>query len=161
MIPTRGDCPPSHRYIGPVIWSPDMPLPDWWDSLSKDRPCVYVTLGSSGRSDLLPGVVEALGQLPLTAMVATAGRTQLEHVPDNVHVAELPARSRGCDSGPISLICSGGSATAFQALVPGCTRPRDRRQYGSVPDHERDLPGRGRASCCGRVMPIAPPFPER
>lgn len=118
MIPTSSDCPSSHRYIGPVIWSPDMPLPDWWDSLSKDKPCVYVTLGSSGRSDLLPGVVEALGQLPLTAMVATAGRKQLEHVPDNIYVADyLPglAAAQRADL----VICSGGSATAFQALSQG------------------------------------------
>jgi len=118
MIPVSSHCPATHRYIGPVIWSPDMPLPDWWDSLSKDRPCVYVTLGSSGRSDLLPVVIEALGQLPLTAMVATAGRQQLEHVPDNVHVADyLPglAAAQRADL----VICSGGSATAFQALSQG------------------------------------------
>lgn len=118
MVPVSGDCPATHRYIGPVIWSPDMPVPDWWDSLSKDEPCVYVTLGSSGRSDLLPVVIEALGRLPLTAMVATAGREQLGHVPDNVHVADyLPglAAAQRADL----VICSGGSATAFQALSQG------------------------------------------
>jgi len=118
MVPVSSDCPATHRYIGPIIWSPDMPLPDWWDSLSKDKPCVYVTLGSSGRSDLLPVVIEALGQLPLTAMVATAGREQLVHVPDNVHVADyLPglAAAQRADL----VICSGGSATAFQALSVG------------------------------------------
>ncbi|MGD8630206.1 MAG: glycosyltransferase [Gammaproteobacteria bacterium] len=118
MIPISSDCPSTHRYIGPVIWSPDMPLPDWWDSLSKDKPCVYVTLGTSGRSDLLPDVIHALGALPLTAIVATAGRKQLEQVPDNVYVADyLPglAAAQRADL----VICSGGSATAYQALSQG------------------------------------------
>ena len=118
MIPTSADCPDNHRYLGPILWSPDIPLPDWWDSLSKDRPCVYVTLGSSGRADLLPVVVEALAELPVTAMVATAGRGQLGQLPDNVFVADyLPglAAAQRADL----VISSGGSATAYQALSAG------------------------------------------
>jgi len=39
--------PSNYRYIGPILWSPDMAIPDWWNSLSAERPCVYVTFGSS------------------------------------------------------------------------------------------------------------------
>ena len=118
LIPTNNDRPANHRYIGPVLWSPEVPSPDWWDSLDPHKPCIYVTLGSSGNVDLLPAVVEALGQLPVTAMVATAGRQELGQVPDNIHVSDyLPGQdaARRADL----VICSGGSATAYQALSEG------------------------------------------
>jgi hypothetical protein len=38
-------------------------FPEWWDRVGKERPCVYVTLGSSGNVDLVPTVLEALGSL--------------------------------------------------------------------------------------------------
>lgn len=118
LIPTNNDRPANHRYIGPVLWSPEVPSPDWWGSLDPHKPCIYVTLGSSGKADLLPAVVEALGQLPVTAMVATAGRQELGQVPDNIHVSDyLPGQdaARRADL----VICSGGSATAYQALSEG------------------------------------------
>jgi UDP:flavonoid glycosyltransferase YjiC (YdhE family) len=51
-------------------------------------------------------------------MVATAGRQQLGQVPDNVYVADyLPGQeaARRADL----VVCSGGSATAYQALSEG------------------------------------------
>jgi UDP:flavonoid glycosyltransferase YjiC (YdhE family) len=55
LVPVRPDCPPNHHFIGPIIWSPSMPLPDWWTSMPSG-PLAYVTLGSTGRVDLLPEV---------------------------------------------------------------------------------------------------------
>jgi len=118
LIPTSDNRPPNHRYIGPVLWSPEMPLPGWWDSLDPGMPCIYVTLGSSGRVDLLPLVVAALGRLPVTAMVATAGRERLVQVPDNVRVADYLPGLEAAKRADL-VICSGGSATAYQALSEG------------------------------------------
>lgn len=118
LIPTHDDRPTTHSYIGPVLWSPDMALPDWWNKIDPDKPCVYITLGSSGRSDLLPLVTKAMGKLSLTAIVATAGRLELDNLPANVYVADyLPGleAARKADL----VICSGGSATAYQALSQG------------------------------------------
>ena len=44
--------PPNHHFLGPILWSPTVPEPEWWSALPSERPIVYVTLGSSGRSDL-------------------------------------------------------------------------------------------------------------
>lgn len=48
LVPTY-DLPANHHYLGPILWSPTVPLPDWWKDISKDMPTIYVTLGSSGQ----------------------------------------------------------------------------------------------------------------
>jgi UDP:flavonoid glycosyltransferase YjiC (YdhE family) len=109
--------PPSHRFLGPVLWSPRVPLPPGLDS-DERRPLVYVTLGSSGRVDALAHVIRALGRLPVRAVVATAGRCELNGLPDNVRAYpfvpgdELSKRAR-------VVISNGGSTTSYQALAEG------------------------------------------
>jgi UDP:flavonoid glycosyltransferase YjiC (YdhE family) len=109
--------PPTHRYLGPVLWAPNVPLPDGLDDADA-RPLVYVTLGSSGRTDALPHVVAALGRLPVRAVVATAGRLELGSLPENVRAYpfvpgdELSRRAR-------LVISNGGSTTSYQALAEG------------------------------------------
>lgn len=110
--------PAHHRFIGPIVWSPAGPPPSWWDALPGDRPLLYVTPGSSGRPDLLPRLLAALGELPVTAMVAAAGDPGVAEVPDNCYLAPfLPgaAAARRADL----VICNGGSPTTQQALAGG------------------------------------------
>lgn len=117
VVPTR-DLPPNHRYLGPVLWSTKTPLPEWWNSLPEDRPVVFLTLGSSGRADLLPLVLGALSRLPVSVVVATAGKIALAAVPANAYVADyLPVdvASRRAQL----VICNGGSLTTYQALASG------------------------------------------
>ncbi|MCB1877302.1 MAG: glycosyltransferase [Chromatiales bacterium] len=117
LVPT-GNLPANHRYIGPVQWAPKMDLPNWWDEQPTDRPLVYVTLGSSGKVDLLPAVLQTLGALPIYGLVATAGRKHIEEVPENMRVVDfLPGdlAARRADL----VICNGGSATVYQALGEG------------------------------------------
>ena len=47
-----------------------------------------MSLGSSGRVELLPNVLEALAELPVTVIATTAGRTELASVPGNAMVSE-------------------------------------------------------------------------
>jgi UDP:flavonoid glycosyltransferase YjiC (YdhE family) len=112
------DLPRHHRFIGPVVWSPSFPQPHWWHELPQGRPIVYVTLGSSGQTALLPALLEALGRLDVTALVSTAGAPLPRHVPDNVYLsAYLP----GAEAVQLSslVICNGGSPGTHQALVQG------------------------------------------
>jgi UDP:flavonoid glycosyltransferase YjiC (YdhE family) len=110
--------PANHRFIGPVIWSPAIPLPDWWQELPSDRPFVYVTLGGSGQTQLLPSVLEALGQLEVTALVSTAGAEMRGKVPANVFWdSYLPGEEAVKLSSLV--ICNGGSPTTHQALSQG------------------------------------------
>ncbi len=117
IVPTF-DRPSSHHYIGPVLWSPTVPVPTWWASVPQDRPIVYVTLGTSGQIDLLEVILNGLADLPITVLAATAGRTKLDQTPSNTFIADyLPgeeAATRSC-----LVVCNGGSPTTQQALAAG------------------------------------------
>jgi len=116
MVPCY-DLPATHNYLGPVLWSPNVPFPDWWDRLPTDRPCVYVTLGSSGQSTLLPLVLDALAPLYVTVIGATAGGATTM-APSNAHLAAyLPGSAASARSSVV--ICNGGSPTSQQALAEG------------------------------------------
>lgn len=110
--------PARHRFIGPVNWSPECPFPDWWGDLPQRAPVVYVTLGSSGRAELLPEVVAALGQLEITALVSTAGAPLPDRIPSNVFMAPYLPGER-CVARADLVICNGGSPGACQALLQG------------------------------------------
>lgn len=117
LFPTD-NLPANHAYLGPVIWSPPLAPPDWWDTLPTDLPLVYVTLGSSGQGQLLPLVLRALAPLPLTLMVATAGTVKLDALAPNVHVAPyLPGEAAARRASLV--VCNGGSPTSQQALAAG------------------------------------------
>jgi UDP:flavonoid glycosyltransferase YjiC (YdhE family) len=110
--------PAHHQFIGPVSWSPEFPLPGWWDDLPQESPIVYVTLGSSGQAKLLPELVASLGQLEVTALISTAGAPLPPETPDNVFVAAyLPGDK--CVALASLVICNGGSPGTYQALMQG------------------------------------------
>lgn len=110
--------PSNHAFLGAVLWSPSMPLPSWWNALPNDRPIVYVTLGSSGQSALLPVVLDILGELPVTVIAATAGRITLDLIPPNAFVADYLPGSLAAARASV-VICNGGSATCYQAFSAG------------------------------------------
>jgi UDP:flavonoid glycosyltransferase YjiC (YdhE family) len=119
LVPTLGG-PASHRHLGPVLWSPALPLPPWWQRLDPARPTVYLTLGSSGRRELLPLVVRAIAQLPLRPqiLVSTAGRAPLPDLPPDTHVAPyLPGDLAAARADLV--VSNGGSTTSYQALAAG------------------------------------------
>jgi UDP:flavonoid glycosyltransferase YjiC (YdhE family) len=125
LTPVDG-APSHHHFIGPVCWQPELGAglhgdgldADPWSGLDPDRPRLYVTLGSSGALRLLPMVVEALASLPVSALIATAGRASVGPLPSH-----LVARSfvRGADAAQRAalVISNGGSTTGYQALSQG------------------------------------------
>jgi UDP:flavonoid glycosyltransferase YjiC (YdhE family) len=112
------DLPDNHSYLGSVLWSPAVKRPDWWESVPLDKPVIYVTLGSSGRSELLAVVLEALSSLPVSVLAATAGRVRPQEVPGNAFLSDyLPGEEAARRARVV--ICNGGSPTTQQALVAG------------------------------------------
>jgi UDP:flavonoid glycosyltransferase YjiC (YdhE family) len=112
------DAPAHHRWIGPVVWSPPLPLPDWWTELPDDRPLVYVTMGSTGEADRLPALVRRLADLDVSVVVSTAGRFDLEVTAPNVFAAAVVPGAQVCARAAV-VVGSGGSGTAYQALAAG------------------------------------------
>jgi UDP:flavonoid glycosyltransferase YjiC (YdhE family) len=112
------DLPANHSYLGPIIWSPPLDKPAWWNALPEDRPIIYVTLGSSGQGRLLPLVLQALESLPVMVIAASAGKSKLHSVPRNCYVADyLPGEEASRLASLV--ICNGGSPTSQQALTFG------------------------------------------
>ncbi len=112
------DLPPSHRYLGPIVWSPAIGTPPWWNERANARPIVYVTMGSSGSVDLLSRVLDALADLPVDVIAATLGQPLPRPIPPNARTADyLPGREAA--SRAALVICNGGSPTTHQALAEG------------------------------------------
>lgn len=117
LVPTEA-LPPNCHFLGPILWSPPVPLPDWWAELPPNRPLIYVTAGSSGRANLLSTVLEGLADQPVTIIAATAGRGRPEHVPPNAWVADyLPGEAAALRASLV--VCNGGSPATHQALAAG------------------------------------------
>jgi UDP:flavonoid glycosyltransferase YjiC (YdhE family) len=108
---------PGGRFLGAINWSPEVPLPDWWDALDPARPVVYVTLGSSGDGKLLPTLIKGLAPLDVQLIVATAGAAPMPPLP-NVFCADyLPGTLAAARAAAV--VCNGGSPTCYQALAQG------------------------------------------
>jgi UDP:flavonoid glycosyltransferase YjiC (YdhE family) len=112
------DLPANHSYLGPLVWSPSVAMPAWWENIAKDCPIIYVTLGSSGQSNQLGLVINALEGLPVTVIAATAGRTSIERASTNVYVTDHVPGETVCAAASL-VICNGGSPTTYQALKEG------------------------------------------
>lgn len=116
LFPTS-DRPVTHRYLGPILWSPPVEPPSWWNE-STTEANAYVTMGSSGDPTLLGAVVDALDDLGIAARVATAGAAFGPSARSRARVAPyLPGTeaARRADF----VICNGGSLTVQQALSAG------------------------------------------
>lgn len=117
LIPVQG-LPDTHHVLGPILWSPNVPLPRWWHELPHYKPIIYVTLGSSGASALVSHILEAMRGLDVSVMVATAGRTKVVNPPSNAYLVEyLPGEAAAARAQLV--ICNGGSPTTQQALYAG------------------------------------------
>lgn len=117
LIPTH-KLPSSHRYLGPLVWEPQLPEPDWLKEVDGKRPLIYLTLGSSGQLSVLPDFFEALGKMSVTVAFATAGRIEPHRLPSNFRSANFLPGSLVAARAAL-VICNGGSATVYQALAQG------------------------------------------
>lgn len=143
LCPTR-DAPGTHRYLGPVPWSPELPLPEFFRDFDPDVPLVYVTLGSSGRYAGLEAVLRVIGEFPVQAVVSTAGRFELKAVPENVRVARYVPGALVARASRF-VITNGGASTSYQALAEGkpvLGVPSNLDQYLAMTAIERVSAGR-------------------
>jgi len=120
IIPTA-PLPGNQYFIGPVPWSPAVPLPAWWRKPldGKDqRPLVYVTIGSSGPASVLQNVLDGIADLPVDVIVSTAGWAGALRVPANARIADMLPGDQACEAADL-VICNGGSPGTYQALAHG------------------------------------------
>jgi UDP:flavonoid glycosyltransferase YjiC (YdhE family) len=118
LFPLSRPLPARHSFLGPISWSPGVERPEWWNRLPSDRPVLYVSLGSTGQPSLLDSILNVLEGLPVTVMVATAGRCKMRHVPKNFFVADFLPGSEAAERSRL-VICNGGTMSGQQALLAG------------------------------------------
>ena len=109
---------PHETFLGPVRWSPQSPLPTFWDELGRDRPLIYATLGSSGAAFAVPPVLEALGGMDVDVLFSTAARFTPKNPPRNVRVVEMIPGDLAAQKAAV-VVCNGGASTGYQALAEG------------------------------------------
>ncbi|HEX5126405.1 MAG TPA: nucleotide disphospho-sugar-binding domain-containing protein [Rhodocyclaceae bacterium] len=111
--------PPNHHFLGPVLWSPPVPLPAWWSEVDTRQPLIYVTLGSSGDKRLLHKVVTGLATLGYPLAVARAGaKLDTTGLAANILVADYLPGDMMCQRA-VLVVCNGGAPTTQQALAAG------------------------------------------
>lgn len=115
FIPMR-PLPQNHHFLGPVLWTPPVARPLWWERATSKGPWVYLTLGSSGKTELLHRLLQVLREFDWPVVVATAGR--VGSLPAGIYAADYLPGLEACRRARL-VICNGGSPTCQQALAAG------------------------------------------
>lgn len=117
LVPCR-TLPSHHRYLGPVLWSPNAPTPAWWNDIPEQGPCIYLSMGSSGSHRALKTIISALSDLPVRVLYSSAGAPIPPQLPSNFYAAPfLPGNA--CMARSTLAIHNGGSGSVYQALTNG------------------------------------------
>jgi UDP:flavonoid glycosyltransferase YjiC (YdhE family) len=120
LLGPTGDLPPNFLQVGPVIWSPDLPLPQWVKDLDRKRPIIYVTMGSTGHRDLFRMVFDTLRGSRYQVIMSTGGQIDLtkELIPEDFYIEKyLPGDKMMAITDCV--ICHGGNQTVYQAVMAG------------------------------------------
>lgn len=123
--------PDHHRFIGPIFWEPDLPLPAWLNNSDPTHPLIYISFGSSGNIDLFPLLFQILGSQPVRVIVSTAGRDLPGTPPQNFFLTPYVS-ARAIIQQAKLVICHGGNTVVYQALrhgVPVLGIPENITQY--------------------------------
>jgi len=117
--PTK-DLPPNFLQVGPVIWSPELPLPAWVNELDKSRPLIYVTMGSSGHTDLFRMILNTFRGSPYQVIISTGGQIDLkkDEIPEGFYVEKYLPGEKIMEMADV-VICHGGNQTVYQAVQAG------------------------------------------
>jgi UDP:flavonoid glycosyltransferase YjiC (YdhE family) len=108
--------PGHHHYLGPVQWSPTSEHPSWWNHLPEDKPLVYLSMGSTGRVGVAETLIDVLGEMPVTVMIATSKRLGDIDLPPNIYAADYLPGIESCRRSDL-VICNGGAGSVYQAVT--------------------------------------------
>lgn len=109
---------PHEKYVGPLIWSMPVELPEWWSDLDLNKRRIFLTLGSSGPANAFPTIIEALARLDCEIVVALAGKRPKIPAFSNVFVTDFLPIDAACQDADV-VICNGGSPLVHAALTFG------------------------------------------
>ncbi|MBK8576341.1 MAG: glycosyl transferase family 1 [Elusimicrobia bacterium] len=120
LVPMK-KLPSSHRFLGPVCWSPPTDFPKELAVPSPGKKTVYVAMGSSGRADAIPAILEGLAHRSLRVVLATGSSAPLRNPnPANMelHVSPYFSGESACKTADL-VIHNGGSGGVNQCFLAG------------------------------------------
>jgi MGT family glycosyltransferase len=111
--------PETYHYVGPILWEPVMPTPEWVLELDPDRPTIYVTMGSTGNAKFFCSAMEAFGDTDFQVVMTTGNlKVALPTPPRNFYIVKfapgLPILQRSAVT-----INHAGNGSVYQALTAG------------------------------------------
>lgn len=111
---------PGRLRVGPILWEPDGPLPDWAERLDPERPVVFVNFGSTAHPDLFRRTVEAFADGEHQLAVATCGQVEPEALarPPRVFAERFLPVARMAERADL-VVYHGGAGTFQQTLLAG------------------------------------------
>jgi UDP:flavonoid glycosyltransferase YjiC (YdhE family) len=110
--------PDSFHYVGPIVWEPQVPPPDWLDQLDPQRPTIYFSMGSTGNAAMFEHAVRLFDGTEYQCLMTTAGLTSLRDIPHNFFVVDYAPGSRLLERSDV-VVCHGGNGTIYQAMRQG------------------------------------------
>ncbi len=114
------ELPENFHYIGPMIWEPSMPLPEWTHSLDPEKFTIYVTMGSTGDAHMFHQLVDIFKDTNYQCIVTVANITEIHNIPHNFFVEKFLPGGKLMEECSIDLvICHGGNGTIYQAISKG------------------------------------------
>ncbi len=116
FAPTK-KLPANFHYVGPILWEKDFRKPHWLDDLDKNRPTVYLTLGSTGPGDKLPQLARALSEADFQ-VICTTGEGDIQEFPRRCFFVDYASGRQLCELADV-VVCHGGNGTIYQALSVG------------------------------------------
>jgi len=117
FCPTRVR-PATVSYVGPILWKPRLAEPPWLARVSRERPTVYVSMGSTGLARTFETAVEAFRDGAYQVLMTMGELDRPASLPPNVFLTDfapgesLLARADVC-------VNHGGSGTVYQSLGAG------------------------------------------
>lgn len=147
------DLPKNHHFIGPILWSVNVSLPSWWSTFPENKPIVFVTLGSSGDTTLLPMILDTLRKLDVVVICVTACKAFVKSEFKNVFIADFLPVQLAVKISDI-VICNGGSPMVYQSLAldkPVIGLPSNLDQYLMMSVLQQN--GRGQLIRSGQATP--------
>jgi MGT family glycosyltransferase len=112
--------PENFRRVGPIAWTPRIPLPDWIKTLDRTRPVIYITMGSTGHPRLFRAMLEVLADAAYTVIMSTGGQVEIPDasLPKNFRVAKYVPGEQIMELADL-VIFHGGAGTGYQAIATG------------------------------------------
>jgi MGT family glycosyltransferase len=120
-IPEYGptnNLPNNFHYIGPMVWEPNIDLPEWYNSIDRNKPCIYFTMGSTGYPKFFQEAIDLFGNTDYQCIITTAGMAHFDSVPSNIYICDYAPGNEIMKIADL-VVCHGGNGTIYQALSNG------------------------------------------